>query len=107
MLKDDNFATIALAIEQGRVIFNNIRKFIVFLLSGNVGAILVVGMAMLFRTTLPLLPLQIFYLNMISDVFPALALGVGRGERSVMSFPPRSPSEPVMPGSLWQIIAGC
>lgn len=106
VLKDDNFATIALAVEQGRVIFNNIRKFIVFLLSGNVGAILVVGMAMLFGATLPLLPLQILYLNMISDVFPALALGVGRGERSVMSFPPRSPSEPVMPGSLWLIIAG-
>jgi hypothetical protein len=88
VLKDDNFATIALAVEQGRVIFNNIRKFIVFLLSGNVGAILIVGLAMLFGTTLPLLPLQILYLNMISDVFPALALGVGKGEHTVMTVPP-------------------
>jgi len=104
VLKDDNFATIALAVEQGRVIFNNIRKFIVYLLSGNVGAILIVGLAMLFGTTLPLLPLQILYLNMISDVFPALALGVGKGESSVMFNPPRSSSEPVVPGSLWLLI---
>jgi P-type Ca2+ transporter type 2C len=106
VLKDDNFGTIALAVEQGRVIFSNIRKFIVFLLSGNVGAILIVGLAMLFGTTLPLLPLQILYLNMISDVFPALALGVGKGEHSVMEVPPRPSSEPVVPGSLWLIIVG-
>jgi P-type Ca2+ transporter type 2C len=106
VLKDDAFSTIALAVEQGRVIFNNIRKFIVFLLSGNVGAILIVGIAMLFGNTLPLLPLQILYLNMISDVFPALALGVGKGDRSVMENPPRPSSEPVIPNALWAIIAG-
>jgi P-type Ca2+ transporter type 2C len=104
VLKDDNFDTIALAVEQGRVIFRNIRKFIVFLLSGNVGAILIVGLAMLFGTTLPLLPLQILYLNMISDVFPALALGVGKGERSVMDMPPRPSTEPIVPKALWIII---
>jgi Ca2+-transporting ATPase len=106
VLKDDNFGTIALALEQGRVIFSNIRKFIVFLLSGNIGAILIVGLAMLFGTTLPLLPLQILYLNMISDVFPALALGVGKGEHSVMDMPPRPSTEPVVPGSLWIMIVG-
>ncbi len=106
VLKDDNFGTIALAVEQGRVIFSNIRKFIVFLLSGNVGAILIVGLAMLFGTTLPLLPLQILYLNMISDVFPALALGVGKGESSAMDMPPRPSTEPVVPRSLWIIIVG-
>lgn len=104
VLKDDNFGTIALAVEQGRVIFSNIRKFIVFLLSGNVGAILIVGLAMLFGTTLPLLPLQILYLNMISDVFPALALGVGKGEHSVMDRPPRPSTEPVVPKALWMMI---
>ena len=104
VLKDDAFSTIALAVEQGRVIFNNIRKFIVFLLSGNVGAILIVGLAVLFGTTLPLLPLQILYLNMISDVFPALALGVGRGEHAVMNLPPRPPEEPVVPTPLWGMI---
>jgi Ca2+-transporting ATPase len=106
VLKDDNFATIALAMEQGRVIFSNIRKFIVFLLSGNVGAILIVGLAMLFGSILPLLPLQILYLNMISDVFPALALGVGKGEPSVMDRPPRPASEPVVTRTLWMIIVG-
>jgi len=106
VLKDDNFDTIALAVEQGRVIFSNIRKFIVFLLSGNVGAIMIVGLAMLFGTTLPLLPLQILYLNMISDVFPALALGVGKGEPSVMDMPPRPSNEPVVPRALWIIIVG-
>ncbi|MFO7728008.1 MAG: cation-transporting P-type ATPase, partial [Desulfonatronovibrio sp.] len=106
VLKDDNFATIDLAVEQGRIIFNNIRKFIVYLLSGNIGGILIVGVAMLFGTTLPLLPLQILYLNMISDVFPALALGVGKGEHKVMNRPPRPPSEPVVPGALWLVIAG-
>ena len=104
VLKDDDFGTIALAVEQGRVIFRNIRKFIVFLLSGNVGAILIVGLAMLFGTTLPLLPLQILYLNMISDVFPALALGVGEGEHSVMDMPPRPSTEPVVPKALWMMI---
>jgi len=106
VLKDDNFGTIALAVEQGRVIFSNIRKFIVFLLSGNVGAILIVGLAMLFGTTLPLLPLQILYLNMISDVFPALALGVGKGEPSVMAMPPRPATESVVTGSIWISIVG-
>ncbi|WP_319575936.1 cation-transporting P-type ATPase [uncultured Desulfobacter sp.] len=106
VLKDDNFATIALAMEQGRVIFSNIRKFIVFLLSGNVGAILIVGLAMLFGSILPLLPLQILYLNMISDVFPALALGVGKGEPSVMDRPPRPSSEPVVTRALWMTIFG-
>lgn len=106
VLKDDNFATIALAMEQGRVIFSNIRKFIVFLLSGNVGAILIVGLAMLFGNILPLLPLQILYLNMISDVFPALALGVGKGEPSVMDRPPRPSTEPVVTRALWMTILG-
>jgi P-type Ca2+ transporter type 2C len=104
VLKDDAFSTIALAVEQGRVIFSNIRKFIVFLLSGNIGTILIVGAAMLFGGTLPLLPLQILYLNMISDVFPALALGAAEGDHSVMELPPRPTSEPVVPGSLWVTI---
>jgi Ca2+-transporting ATPase len=106
VLKDDAFSTIALAVEQGRVICNNIRKFIIFLLSGNIGTILIVGTAMLFGDTLPLLPLQMLDLNMISDVFPALALGAAEGGHSVMESPPRPASEPVVPGSLWVMIGG-
>ncbi len=104
VLKDDSFATIAEAVEQGRIIFRNIRQFILFLLSGNVGEIMVVAFAILMGLPLPLLPLQILYLNMISDVFPALALGVGKGDSSVMDVPPRDPAESVVTPQHWQAI---
>jgi P-type Ca2+ transporter type 2C len=104
VLKDDSFATIAAAVEQGRVIFSNIRKFIVYLLSGNAGGILIVATAILAGMPLPLLPLQILYLNMLSDVFPALALGVGSGTRAVMDDPPRKPGEPIVTGVHWAAV---
>jgi P-type Ca2+ transporter type 2C len=105
VLKDDAFATIAAAVEQGRIIFSNIRKFIVYLLSGNAGGILIVATAILAGMPLPLLPLQILYLNMLSDVFPALALGVGSGTRAVMDDPPRKPGEPIVTRVHWAAIA--
>ncbi|MFW6054213.1 MAG: cation transporting ATPase C-terminal domain-containing protein, partial [Persicimonas sp.] len=98
------FATIEMAIEQGRVIFNNIRKFIVYLLSGNVGEILAVAAAAAVGIPLPLLPLQILYLNLINDVFPALALGVGPGGEAVMDRPPRDPDEPFLRRAHWGVI---
>jgi Ca2+-transporting ATPase len=101
VLKDDAFATIVAAIEQGRAIFDNIRRFILYLLSGNIGEIMIVSVALAIGAPLPLLPLQILYLNMIGDVFPALALGVGRGDSSEMQRPPRDPSEPVMTKGHW------
>src|SRR5690606_32746624 len=79
VLGDDSFQTIVEAIAQGRTIFENIRRFIVYLLSGNLGEILAVGAASLLGAPLPLLPLQILFINLLFDVFPALALGVGRG----------------------------
>ncbi|MFW5967094.1 MAG: cation-translocating P-type ATPase [Persicimonas sp.] len=104
VLLDDAFATIETAIEQGRVIFNNIRKFVVYLLSGNVGEILAVAIAAAAGMPLPLLPLQILYLNMINDVFPALALGVGPGGEAVMERSPRDPDEPFLRGAHWGVI---
>lgn len=101
VLKDDSFSTIVTAIEQGRVIFNNIRKFIVYLLSCNVSEILVVSLASLFRAPLPLLPLQILFLNLVTDVFPALALGVGEGDPEIMRRPPRNPQEPIITRRHW------
>ncbi len=101
VLKDDAFGTIVVAVAQGRAIFDNIRKFIVFLLSGNAGEIMIVAAAMVAGAPLPLLPLQILYLNMIGDVFPALALGVGRGDPSQMERGPRDPTEPVLAGRHW------
>jgi Ca2+-transporting ATPase len=104
VLKDDAFATILVAIEQGRAIFDNLRKFILYLLSGNVSEIMIVVFALLVGAPLPLLPLQILYLNMIGDVFPALALGVGKGDPSKMLLPPRDPKEPIVARRHWAAI---
>jgi len=106
VLKDDSFSTIVEAIEHGRIIFNNIRKFIIYLLSGNASEIMVVFIASLFNAPLPILPLQILLLNIISDVFPALALGLSEGSGDVMKYPPRNPKEPVLIRTHWFAIFG-
>ena len=106
VLEDDRFPTIVAAVERGRVIFDNIRRFVIYLLSGNVGEILAVGAATAIGAPMPLLPLQILYLNMLNDVFPALALGVGSGEGEVMRRPPRDPKEPVVARYHWALIGG-
>ena len=101
VLQDDAFGTIVAAVAQGRAIFENIRKFIFFLLSGNVGEILIVGIAILAGSPLPLLPLQILYLNMIGDVFPALALAAGDGDEARMREPPRDAGEAILTREHW------
>ncbi|MFW6066767.1 MAG: cation-translocating P-type ATPase [Myxococcota bacterium] len=106
VLLDDAFETIVEAVRQGRVIFDNIRKFVVYLLSGNVGEVLAVGLAALTAAPLPLLPLQILYLNVLNDVFPALALGVGGGSGEVMRRPPRAPGEGMVTRYHWAEIGG-
>ncbi len=106
VLKDDAFSTIVAAVEQGRAIFNNIRKFVLYLLSCNAAEIMIVGMASLFNTPLPILPLQILFLNLVTDVFPALALGVGEGDPSIMQRPPRDPREPILTRDHWLSIVG-
>ncbi|WGV23325.1 cation-translocating P-type ATPase [Halotia branconii] len=106
ILQDDAFASIVAAVEQGRAIFNNIRKFTLYLLSGNVGEIIAVTIASLVNAPLPLLPLQILYLNVVNDVFPALALGVGEGSPTLMQQPPRHPKESILTRRHWWAIAG-
>ncbi len=101
ILQDDRFATIPVAIEGGRIIFDNIRKFVLYMISGNVGEILIVLLATLAGAPLPLLPLQILYINAVNDIFPALALGVGKGSSTVMKRPPRDPSEPILTRRNW------
>ena len=96
VLTDDNFASIVSAIEQGRIIYSNIRKFVYFLLACNVGEILIVFGAMLFGMPLPLRPVQLLWLNLVSDGAPALALGLEKGEPGIMKQPPRSAKEPVI-----------
>jgi Ca2+-transporting ATPase len=91
VLADDNFATIVRAVEEGRVIYENIKKAVVFLLSCNAGEIFTVLAAILLGWPLPLLPLQILWINLITDSLPALALGVDPQESNTMHRPPRSP----------------
>ncbi|MHC4168878.1 MAG: cation-translocating P-type ATPase, partial [Planctomycetota bacterium] len=106
VLKDDAFSTIVVAVEQGRIIFENIRKFVIYLLSCNISEVMVVFAASVVNAPLPILPLQILFLNLVTDVFPALALGVGRGDPAIMQAKPRSPDEPILPRNYWLSIFG-
>ncbi len=101
VLKDDKFATIVEAVRQGRVIFGNIRKFVVYLMSCNLCEVLVVGLAVGAGLPAPLLPLQILFLNLVTDVFPAFALGLGQGDGQEMQRPPRDPAEPFVGRAQW------
>lgn len=105
VLEDDNLATIAVAIAQGRAIFDNIRRFVLYLLSCNLSEVLVVALGALFAGPLPLLPLQILFLNLVTDVFPALALGVGQADDNVMGRPPRKSGEAIVTRRDWMRIA--
>ncbi len=104
VLTDDAFSTIVVAVEQGRIIFNNIRKFVFYLMSCNVSEVAVVGIASFIGMPLPILPLQILFLNLVTDVFPALALGLGEGDRSIMKEKPRDTDEPILTTKHWKRI---
>ncbi len=105
VLQDDAFSSIVAAVEEGRTIFDNIRTFVLYLMSCNVSEVMVVGLAALLGTTLPILPLQILFLNLVTDVFPALALGMGPGDPHQMDRPPRPPGEPILGRPQWLRIA--
>ena len=96
VLTDDNFASIIAAVEQGRIIYSNIRKFVYFLLACNIGEILIIFGAMLVGLPIPLRPVQLLWLNLVSDGAPALALGMEKGDPDIMTHRPRSPREPVI-----------
>ena len=104
VLKDDAFSTIVEAVAQGRAIFTNIRKFVVYLLSCNVSEILAVAIASFAGLPMPLLPLQILFLNLVTDVFPALALGAGEGDPNAMTRSPRPVGEPIVGRRQWRTI---
>lgn len=101
ILKDDSFGAIELAIRQGRVVFRNIRQFVLYLLSCNLAEILAVAAAALGSLPSPLLPLQILFLNLVTDVFPALALGLGRGPDDIMERTPGNPKDPILKREDW------
>ncbi|MFR6449280.1 MAG: cation-translocating P-type ATPase, partial [Peptoniphilus grossensis] len=96
ILTDDNFATIVNAVEEGRIIYSNIKKFVAYLLSCNLGEVLIVLISILMNLPVPLIPIQLLWLNLVTDSFPALALGVERGEADIMDEPPRDPDEPIL-----------
>jgi Ca2+-transporting ATPase len=100
VLTDDNYASIVSAVEQGRIIYNNIRKFVFFLLSSNVAEIMVIFLATLAGLPSPLTVIQLLWLNLITDGAPALALAMEKGDPDIMSSPPRPKNEPIINASM-------
>ena len=100
VLTDDNYVSIVAAVEQGRIIYNNIRKFVFFLLSSNVAEIMVIFLATLAGLPAPLTVIQLLWLNLITDGAPALALAMERGDPDIMSRPPRPKKEPIINSSM-------
>jgi len=105
VLKNDAFSSIVEAVREGRIIFGNIRKFIMYQLSYHLSEILIIAGISFTVFALPLLPLQLLFLNLLSDVFPALALGIGKGSPGIMDKPPKDPDEPIINRKNWFMIA--
>ena len=100
VLTDDNYASIVAAVEQGRIIYSNIRKFVFFLLSSNVAEIMIIFLATLAGLPAPLTAIQLLWLNLITDGAPALALAVEKGDPDIMDQKPRAKSEPIVNRSM-------
>jgi Ca2+-transporting ATPase len=105
VVTDDNFASIVAAVEEGRHIFNNIRNFVVYLLGGNISEILVVFVAVVAGLPLPLLPVQILFVNLVTDGPPALALGVEPLDPEETRRPPHRRNEPIITRDIWLTVA--
>ena len=104
ILKDDSFSSIVTAIKQGRIIFENIQKFVIFLLSCNLSELLVIAIASIFSLHFQLFPLQILFINLITDVLPALALGVIDGNDAIMKQKPKPIETPIIDSKRWWAI---
>ena len=102
VLTDDNYASIVAAVEEGRGIYENVRKTLVYLLAGNSAELLVMLGAGLIGWPLPLLPLHLLWVNLITDGLPALALVMDPAPRDALSYPPRPVDEPMLGGPQWR-----
>jgi len=100
VLLDDNFATLVSAVEQGRTIYNNIRKFVRYMLSSNIGEIVTMLFALLLGMPAALLPIQILLINLVTDGLPAVALGMEPPDDDIMKKPPRKNDESIFAGGL-------
>ena len=103
VLQDDAFPSIVRAVEEGRIIFENIKKFVIYQLSYHLAEIIIIAGISFTLFNLPLLPLQLLFINLLSDVFPALALGIGKGSSNIMEKPPKDPDEPIITKRNWLI----
>ena len=100
VLLDDNFATIVNAVEEGRIVFDNIRKFVKYTMTSNAGEIWVMVIGPLMGMPLPLLPLQILWINLVTDGLPGLALAIEKAERNTMQRPPYPPEQHIFDRSM-------
>ncbi|MBI2499699.1 calcium-translocating P-type ATPase, PMCA-type [Candidatus Woesearchaeota archaeon] len=105
ILVDDNFASIVNAIKEGRVIYDNIKKFVKYLLSANFGEVLIILLSLILNLPLPLLPLQILWVNLVTDGLPALALGIDNPSENVMRKKPRNKNESILKNTFWFILS--
>ncbi|MBI2598345.1 MAG: HAD-IC family P-type ATPase, partial [Candidatus Diapherotrites archaeon] len=96
ILKDDHFSTIVVAVREGRRIYANIKSFVTYLLAANIGEVIIISISMLANFALPIVPLQLLWLNIVTDSFPALALGTDKGSKDEMQKKPRDPKEKIL-----------